>query len=52
MIDDQQVRVHGRADVADAFVITAKLAATTDGDRLLFDCGGTWAFVEVEVLQA
>lgn len=52
VIDDQQVRVHGRADVADAFVITAKLAATTDGDRLLFDCGGTWAFVEVEVLQA
>jgi hypothetical protein len=47
VIDDRQVRVHGEVGVADAFVITAKLAATTDGNRWLFDCGGAWTFVEV-----
>lgn len=47
VIDDQHVRVHGKAGVADDFVMTAKLAATTDGNRWLFDCGGVWRFVEV-----
>lgn len=46
VIDDQHVRVHGKAGVAEDFVMTAKPQATTDGDRWLFDCGGVWAFVE------
>jgi hypothetical protein len=47
VIDDQHVRVHGKAGVAEDYVMTAKLAATTDGNQWLFDCGGAWAFVEV-----
>ena len=47
ILDDRQVRVHGKAGVADAYVMTAKLCATTDGDRWLFDCGGAWTFVEI-----
>ena len=46
VIDDRQVRVHGVVGVAEAFVMTAKLAPTTDGNLWLFDCGGAWAFVE------
>jgi hypothetical protein len=51
VIDDRQVRVHGKAGVADPFVITANLAATTDGNRWLFDCGGTWTFVEAREIR-
>lgn len=47
VVDDRSVRVHGKAGVADDYVVVAKLAATTDGDRWLFDCGGVWTFVEV-----
>jgi hypothetical protein len=47
VIDDQHVRVHGKAGVAEDYVMIAKLAATTDGNRWLFDCGGAWTFVEV-----
>ena len=47
VIDDQHVRVHGKTGVAETFVMLAKLAATTDGNRWLFDCGGAWTFVEV-----
>lgn len=47
VIDDQNVRVHGMAGVADAYVMTAKRCATTDGDRWLFDCGGAWTFIEI-----
>lgn len=47
VIDDRQVRVHGVAGVADAFVMSAKLQATPDGDLWLFDCGGAWKFVDV-----
>jgi hypothetical protein len=47
VIDDQHVRVHGKAGVADAFMMAAKLAPTTDDNRWLFDCGGAWRFVEV-----
>jgi hypothetical protein len=47
VIDDQHVRVHGKAGVADEYVMTAKLCATTDGDQWLFDCGGAWTFVEI-----
>jgi len=47
VIVDQHVSVHGKAGVADAFVMTAKLVATPDGDRWLFDCGGAWRFVEI-----
>ena len=46
VIDDRRVRVHGRPGVADAFVMTAKLAPTTDGNLWLFDCGGAWSFIE------
>ena len=46
VIDDRQVRVHGMSDATDDYVMTAKLQATTDGDRPLFDCGGAWAFVD------
>jgi len=47
VLDDRQVRVHGKAGIADAYVMTAKLQATPDGDLWLFDCGGVWAFVEI-----
>jgi hypothetical protein len=47
VIDDQHVHVHGKVGVADAYVMTAKLIATTDGDQWLFDCGGAWTFVEI-----
>jgi hypothetical protein len=47
VIDDQHVRVHGRAGGVDTYVMTAKLVATPDGDLWLFDCGGAWTFVEV-----
>ena len=43
----RQVLMHGMAGVADEYVMTAKLCATTDGDRWLFDCGGAWTFVEI-----
>jgi hypothetical protein len=46
VIDDRQVRVHGRSGIAEDHVLTAKLVATPDGDRWLFDCGGMWTFVE------
>jgi hypothetical protein len=45
--DSRQVLVHSKAGVADDYVMTAKLVATTDGDRWLFDCGGAWTFVEI-----
>jgi hypothetical protein len=47
VIDDRHVRVHGKVGVAETYVMLAKLAATTDGNRWLFDCGGAWTFVEV-----
>lgn len=47
VLDDRQVRVHGMVGIADAYVMTAKLCATTDGDRWLFDCGGAWTFIEI-----
>jgi len=47
VIDDRHVRVHGKAGVADAFMMSAKLQATPDGDLWLFDGGGAWRFVEV-----
>ena len=47
VLDDRQVRVHGMVSVADDYVMTAKLQATPDGDRWLFDCGGVWMFVEI-----
>jgi hypothetical protein len=46
VIDDRQIRVHGKVGVAVDFVMTAKLAATPHGDRWLFDCSGVWTFVE------
>lgn len=48
VIDDQHIRVHGKAGIADDFVMTAKLAVTIDGNQWLFDCGGVWTFVEAE----
>lgn len=47
VIDDLHVRVHGKVGVADTYVMLAKLVATTDGNRWLFDCGGAWTFVEI-----
>ena len=47
VLDDRQVRVHGMAGVAEDYVMSAKLCATTAGDRWLFDCGGAWTFVEI-----
>ena len=47
VIDNQHVRVHGKAGIADTYVMTAKLVATTNGALWLFDCGGAWTFVEV-----
>jgi hypothetical protein len=47
VIDDRQVRVRGVTDADGEYVMFAKLQATPDGDRWLFDCGGAWTFVEV-----
>lgn len=47
VIDDQHIRVHGKVGITNAYVMTAKRCATTDGDRWLFDSGGAWTFVEI-----
>jgi hypothetical protein len=43
VIDDRQVRVRSASG---DHVMSARLEATTDGDKWLFNCGGAWTFVE------